>query len=54
MGLNCFCCDTPVAKDGNNRRMFMEEKSFSSNNKVWVKQLTKSIVKEIIDRNVGG
>lgn len=53
MGLNCLCCETPVARDGITRKMRFEDKSFSSNNKIWIKQLTKSIVKDIVESSIG-
>ena len=48
MGTNCICCsETP--KDSRGVKMkILDDTTFDKSNKIWIRQMTKQIVKEIL------
>lgn len=52
MGNNCFCCETSTAEKrrppSSTRSRRYESSRYESQNKMWIKELTKKIVSDIV------
>ena len=50
---NCACCEGPGDKSTSSRKPRFDGRKFSSANEIWIKELTKKLIIEIIDEAVG-